>query len=118
MQATDFGNREDRAERWGLDRPPIGSVSFAKTVSGSMDAHALIWQVRDAGDWYAASGLDVLRLSALPGGTSSRWAQRVGQKEERTGGQVALGGGGEDRSWTTPPVGRSGDAGHPLRESR
>jgi hypothetical protein len=26
MQATDFGNREDRAERWGLDRPPIGPM--------------------------------------------------------------------------------------------
>jgi hypothetical protein len=33
MQATDFGNREDRAERWGLDRPPIGSVLLEREVS-------------------------------------------------------------------------------------
>jgi hypothetical protein len=33
MQATDFGNREDRAERWGLDRPSIGSVLLEREVS-------------------------------------------------------------------------------------
>jgi len=33
MQATDFGNREDRAERWGLDRPRIGSVLLEREVS-------------------------------------------------------------------------------------
>jgi len=33
MQATDFGNREDRAERWRLDRPSIGSVLLEREVS-------------------------------------------------------------------------------------
>jgi hypothetical protein len=33
MQATDFGDREDRAERRGLDRPPIGSVLLEREVS-------------------------------------------------------------------------------------
>jgi hypothetical protein len=33
MQATNFGNRADRAERWRLDRPSIGSVLLEREVS-------------------------------------------------------------------------------------
>ena len=33
MQATDFGNREDRAERRRLDMPPIGSIFLEREVS-------------------------------------------------------------------------------------
>jgi hypothetical protein len=33
MQATNFGNRADRAERLWLDRPSIGSVLLEREVS-------------------------------------------------------------------------------------
>ena len=33
MQATNFRNREDRAERWRLDAPPIRSVLLEGKVS-------------------------------------------------------------------------------------
>ena len=33
MQATDLGNREDRAERWRLDIPFIGSIFLEREVS-------------------------------------------------------------------------------------
>jgi len=33
MQATDFGNREDRAERRRLDMPSIGSIFLEREVS-------------------------------------------------------------------------------------
>ncbi len=33
MQTTDFGNREDRAERWRLDIPSIGSIFLEREVS-------------------------------------------------------------------------------------
>jgi hypothetical protein len=33
MQATDFGNREDRAEGWRLDMPSVGSVLLQREVS-------------------------------------------------------------------------------------
>ena len=33
MQTTDFGNREDRAERWRLDIPSIESIFLEREVS-------------------------------------------------------------------------------------
>ena len=33
MQTIDFGNREDRAERWRLDIPSIGSIFLEREVS-------------------------------------------------------------------------------------
>jgi hypothetical protein len=35
MQATNLGNREDRAERWRLDWSPIGSVLLEREASAS-----------------------------------------------------------------------------------
>src|SRR5260370_29582349 len=32
-QATDFGNRDDRAERWRVDRPSVGCILVEREVS-------------------------------------------------------------------------------------
>ena len=82
----------------------------------SMDVRSRL-KARASGDWYEAGGVRVLWPSALPGGTrfSGRYRERA-RRKNGTGwrGPVA---GKTGRCWTTPRVGRSGDADHRLRGS-
>jgi hypothetical protein len=84
MQATDFGNREDHAERWRLDMPSIGSVLLEREVSAGP---VIVREVRredspkvtltendDMVQALAADGADEsLREGVLP------WAARSGE---------------------------------------
>jgi hypothetical protein len=48
MQATNFRNREDRAERWRLAIPSIGSISPEREVSAGP---VIVREVRCEDSW-------------------------------------------------------------------